>query len=734
MPLSADLHSKVSHLLAQAEDVHLLQSTKQILNLLQEHGIAYQLQIKSRHVGTHPCNRDGYGINAHDVHDLVENIFAIGWDSQEVKAVCCELESNDTATKTWNVELASNSGGLLAPVVPDALKFVSLWGGHTNQGLRAIEAGIPHSNPDMTDGGKLSVEKIKLQDPLYADAICNGVKWLVIPAFVMEEFPNLAEIVQSAGNSAGQVAKSEHELQMLRKLYNAFMAESRRSGKVCFQDIKQRVLRSKPPCAGSVPFMYTFVLKCAGGNDPTFLRESELFIKANSPSTRVVSPELYDALAQDFKGPDQAVRFRHAVLKLAYTTQHNVVNNESRWVAASDAKRLGSKEVLPKVLIADGLINEMRKLASMHGISYMAAVDVLSTFEMDLVVFVMDKRHKDRKIENDSMATIAHKCVVALQALSGADIVSRWAVEASHTADSQEGSNTRMITEVLMRAFNSNAQLSNAAVMVVERGFKTGMQIFRRNDNVHAHIEEMNGETIVIRTVDGKAHVPIASFLKGEWIQFESKPVPQRVDNWLQSSPQATLQFAALVMQGRIMYALNELSQKHAEVLEHIDVFIKPKDVKATRQFDKNKLVLVPATLNVGWKAKGAVPAGSAPLGNLLTSPEDKSGVTFWLMPTLVAPKKDKLGFIAPFWLVQTTQDEACVNAEIVSPRGTDFNIPVIRNTIAVKPGDSLYVYIPKKEITATVEPIVTSAASCGQSNLDTDKPAKKARKGVSST
>jgi hypothetical protein len=326
MGISEALRATVVELLRMAETVNLVSSVKSLLKTLQENGVIYTLQIHSKLIGCHPCNRDGYGINAMDVHELGSDIFAIGFDLDEVRAVCCEVSSTDDECRLWNQTLISHADGLLPPM--EFLKFATLWGGHTNQVLRCVDAGVPHADESMTVGGRLNLEKIREKDPVFAAAVQDGIKWMVIPASVLTEFPSMASLVQAAGNASGQVAKGEHEFQVLRKIHNAWWGEHARlassanpNPRVSFADVKEKVLRSKPPCAASVPSMYSFVLTCGGGKSACFLRETELFVKANAPSNRTTAPDLYDALSVDFKGSEQCIRFRHAVLKLAYTCQ-----------------------------------------------------------------------------------------------------------------------------------------------------------------------------------------------------------------------------------------------------------------------------------------------------------------------------------------------------------------------------------------------------------------------------
>ena len=76
--------------------------------------------------------------------------------------------------------------------------------------------------------------------------------------------PRIAFLVQAAGNTAAQISRSEHQLQLVRKIYNCWYEEhmralrngvAREDIKVDFELVKKKVLLSKPPTAACFPWM-----------------------------------------------------------------------------------------------------------------------------------------------------------------------------------------------------------------------------------------------------------------------------------------------------------------------------------------------------------------------------------------------------------------------------------------------------------------------------------------------
>lgn len=713
--IPADVHKQVAELVEQAETANLVPNVKKIFAVLAEHGLLYEMKIAPRFVGVHPANRDGYGVNAHDCHCLLANIFAIGFDKDEVRAVCVEIGDQGSIVE-FNLQLVAESGGLLAPVEKASLRYSSLWGGHTNQALRIAAAGLHHQDQTMTVDGRLNLEKIGAKDPQLRTACLEGVMWQVIQADVLRTWPGLAQAVQAAGNAAGQVAHGEHEFQVLRKIEHKFNALGG-SALAKFSDVKAYVLRSRPGCASSLPGMYGFFLRCGGGKDAPLLRDTEVFVRAQAPTSRIVSADLWDALSMDFKGTQQAVRFKHAILKLAYTCQASITNNECKIVTAGDVRRCGSKELLPKVLAAEALINEVRYLVATHGLAHCPKARIaLGKLEANLVLHVLDKKHKELQ-QFDTMSAVAHHGLEALCAECKVNIPSMWAATSGPSTTDEKAKKPKTASqEVAMRSLDSDGKLEDSASLVVEKGFAVGMSVMRRADKSVGLIESIS-EKVLLRTPDGtQLFASLESFLRGEWVDHNPRPEAKPLEQWLQHAPHASLEFAIAIAKATATEELSELSTKHSSILAHIDLYAKPRRaVHATKDFGNNKLILVPATLRIeAMRSDLPCSSGAVSIGSLLKSHKD---LTFYLLPSLALPSKGK-GLLAPFWFVQATQVESEANMELYMPKATTgssdtkVKIPLLRNIVNIEAGDALIVFEAKK--TPMVEELeeITPAAS----------------------
>ena len=89
------VHAEIVSLLQNAGSGEMLvKNIKQALKILKREGITYRMRILPSIVGVHPESRDGYGVNAADVLELAEDVFEIGFDEDEVKAVCGEASEH----------------------------------------------------------------------------------------------------------------------------------------------------------------------------------------------------------------------------------------------------------------------------------------------------------------------------------------------------------------------------------------------------------------------------------------------------------------------------------------------------------------------------------------------------------------------------------------------------------------------------------------------------------------
>ena len=70
----------------------LVKTVQSCLDFLTEHGIVTTMKLPPLAIGVHPSNRDGFGVNPRDVHELIDNITAVGWVDAKVAGIAVEIE------------------------------------------------------------------------------------------------------------------------------------------------------------------------------------------------------------------------------------------------------------------------------------------------------------------------------------------------------------------------------------------------------------------------------------------------------------------------------------------------------------------------------------------------------------------------------------------------------------------------------------------------------------------
>ena len=166
MSLTPELCTKIEGLLAEASGGSLVKSMERVYKLLKDAGLMYTQKVSSMFIGVHPANRDGVGVSARHVHDLLADLVSLGWSSAEFRGMCVELaESERASIFRWNRDLAQHSDGQIADFDSESmLKYCTIAGSHTNQVLRCFQARVASNALHVSDGKNLNLDKLKALD------------------------------------------------------------------------------------------------------------------------------------------------------------------------------------------------------------------------------------------------------------------------------------------------------------------------------------------------------------------------------------------------------------------------------------------------------------------------------------------------------------------------------------------------------------------------------------------
>ena len=300
----------VKSLIESSDGDKIVKCVHSALKELENSGHFYKVTVHCRHVGCHPENRDGSGVNAIDVHGLLDDLIAAGFVLDRVQAIGVEV--SDEKELQWNQAMVDGTAGQLGTMDSTQLKVLSLSGSHTNFVMRLMDQQAEHESEIVSTNGRLSKELLARHDQAFHKAVTEGYQWRVLSKYVSIQLPELLALVQRMGNAT--LNRGEHELQLLRRLHGAWLNQSKQ-GPVEYLKVKKMCTQGVPPAlVKSMPHLYSFALKAAGGKTPWLIQETEAFVRAHASSTKVLGADLWQALSTDVKGGTQLLRFRHAMV------------------------------------------------------------------------------------------------------------------------------------------------------------------------------------------------------------------------------------------------------------------------------------------------------------------------------------------------------------------------------------------------------------------------------------
>ena len=670
-----------SKLQESQEGDKMVRVVQDVLAFLRQHHLLTQMRLPPQYVGVHPSNRDGYGLNALDVHDLIDSVVDVGFVPSKVQAIGVEVE--DDEVRRWNERLVASVDGLLGVMDGNALKITSLCGSHTNFALRCVAQSVAHENPHISVGGRLSLQLLQERDPAYYAAVVEGLQWDVLAAPVAKAFPQLLCLISRSGNAS--LARGEHELQVLRRIHGAYTRLAQTGSKPSFAAIKKQVLASKPACAGSVPYMYTFVLKASGGSDATLLSETEAYVRANCPTTRQLGAELWEALGGECKGhsAEPVARFRHALMKLAYLRQ---------CVSVSDAKKMFGKDMFSKVKAADTMMTAVRKLLREHcGADVCmnnAMTQALGFQDMAMAAHVLGIKLKGEK-RWQKIEGIAHDFVVLARGILGApDLPDPWAADAE---DSQADVSAEAASGSMpLLELGDDGTLKDPSQLLASRGLVVGCHLRRKADKTEGKMASHKNGMIYVELEGGaQAKVELNSMLQGEWVLFTPKAEVELLD--IQPyMPSSNVDYQAGIKMCQIQLELADMESLYEESAQMVQLQLKPNKLIAKCTIPKGKLTLVPTTSKVTHK----------PGYEVLTDWKLDSR-KFYVVSACVLPSDGARAkpFVVPFFYVQFTEDIEQANLELqhLKVKNGKFKFPVYRNHVKIEEGDLLLCYKRKE-------------------------------------
>ena len=120
-------------------------------------------------------------------------------------------------------------------------------------------------NPTLGDGEHYDAEVIRKTDRVFAEAVEEGMSWVVVLAVVLEMYPELVELWTVSRNTSGHNQRPENEVTGLTNLLDLWIKQKELGNEPCYLTIVKDVTRGKPWWTSIVPRFVSFLARHSGG-------------------------------------------------------------------------------------------------------------------------------------------------------------------------------------------------------------------------------------------------------------------------------------------------------------------------------------------------------------------------------------------------------------------------------------------------------------------------------------
>jgi hypothetical protein len=661
----------------EADELGIVQAADALEDAFRLKNLLYEMDIAPRLVGIDPTN--GTGGNIQEVLLLATDIAFVGWSWKEtVHALCIEVPPGDRSVEEFNRRLSQGVG--LAPVEEGSIMFGSLSCGHTNYGLRAIAAGMPSTDPLLSEDGLLSVEKLGKRDAEYARAVSHGLHWKVLRACVRQHYPRALPVLQGARNVAGHLQRKVHEVQGLQHMHSMAASSQKAGNEPDWQAIKRAVLRSRPPFADSVDDMIAFLATRAGGVEGMYLKYLAAFHRQFvNPSVRASVPgTLYGALA--------AFEFHYlayAFLEAAFTCPvESVKQGRCCWLSAAEVNGLtrGSRQdVMASLQQAENVLSSARTVLPRTGVKDAIhesniLMGVYVKLDINMARLVLSKQSTS-KTKYDSAHEVARDFVSELRSVvpkaNLKEFEDLWPDGGgSGAAAAQANGAERNSGAIELYDVNASGQVVHPLALLRQKGFEFGSAVAASShDGLHRLMnfaETPGGVMVLVRpwSSDQAAtvEVPMSEFLTN-WVKGDPKTQIEYHQGWPDQRTSQLPVARDLFAKGSILAGLGFLVsylELKVQPATKVRILGKPsKKVLAAIDCDAGTIILGPDTTGVKAVSKHSLSLGGGESDSswveVLFVPVNPDA-SFFLTPCT------GLENVSPLWCVATTEDEDKAN------------------------------------------------------------------------
>ena len=693
---------------------------KEAVALLLEERVAYTIEkAHPRFFFVHPKNSSGLGLSAHNCHRNGERIAQVGADASQLQnSYAFEVQPvhNPMARDLqigFNKYLISSSKGLLADPTGYE-RFLTVGCGHTVAFCKAAAAHCITPNPKLQDNERRIDKGALCRDPVFKTMIEDGWSWTIIPAFIDEQFPELATIAQKALNASNHVASLVSELEVAKMLGDIMSDNPCNHG---WEDSAINSIRALcPPCQKYVDIIFHYVRNFGGGvGSPkinlldSIAKEFSCYVNLGQSFWNAVTHSVFFLKSSKFP-------WTRTCLVMANLTSTLVEDGFARLLGEGDIRRVCGKGLSSKVEEvektagdASAIIEALRRSDAMKAGQELAPFGRLC---VRLALLLTDKEKKGREgVEYKSVANIRRAFLADMSAVLEREVeFPPW----SAMAGAQEKEAARPQEKEASTSVSSTfAEQSSPAFLLKEAGIVVGSIMYEKKvGNHHTRLYDVVhvGEIARLHACctyggDGKEIEVDAHVLLTEWVvtKLEKGGGPYKI---LSEVAYACTENAQFHLECRISETHQAIAHIHrSHPYPTLNWYRKPDEVHTSGYVAKGQLVFAPMGPVTNITTKQVT--NSIPLNN----PNAKSsGLSLWMVP-LAKPQLGKGGMsqvegkkrenfaLVPFWWVwsSVTHEKEEANMVLAWKVYKGVHVPVLENTASIKPNKRLLRFVEKE-------------------------------------
>ena len=227
--------------MAQAADgdaVGLAQDkiVKQAAAWIAKYMLDQNVRLNPEKIVIDPSNRDKVFVTSQGIIDGAAKIHKAGFVSEKTRCIAVQFPVDEAKVEkiiAYNIEEGKKDAAL-PEVKPMMCEYTGIGGNHTNSFCRMVSQQREISDKKVgekmsfcsrkvNDKYLMSLDVLREQDPAYADAVENGLPWIILSKAMLTEEPGAAAVIQAAENMEGtcrHVTTPPHERPLLNHRAN----------------------------------------------------------------------------------------------------------------------------------------------------------------------------------------------------------------------------------------------------------------------------------------------------------------------------------------------------------------------------------------------------------------------------------------------------------------------------------------------------------------------------------